>query len=410
VISYDPLALYDDPYPIYRQLRDLAPVYHNERRGVWVLSRYGDVQAAARDHLTFSSARGADVVDFSFGPGDFLDQDPPRHDELRQILRQDFLPRRLRLLEGAIRDAVDELVDVLVQRGRGDFAREFAQRLALQTLCRLLGFPSEDFALLEGWFVRIVHRLPDEAAVPGDVAVASSEMEPYVAEAVAERAGDPPDDVLGTLARAIAAGRLERTEVFGLIRLLLVAGVHTTSTLLANTLLHLHERPSDRRLLANAPERIPAAVEELLRFDSPVQWLGRLTTSNAEVNGDVIPAGHRVVLLWASANRDERRFQNPETLDLTRTPDHHVAFGQGIHFCIGAPLARLEARIALEILFRRIGNYEIAGPVTRLFTHSERGIASLPVRLEACEAGRYPTFAPTVALELSSPACPHKED
>lgn len=381
--GYDPLAFYEDPYPLYRQLRDHAPLYHNKKRGVYVLSRCADVQTAARNHVTFSSARGADVVDFSFGPGDFLDEDPPRHDELRQILRQDFLPKRIKPLEGEIRQTVDELVDVLTERGHGDFAREFAQRLPLRVLCRLLGFPAEDLFLLEDWFARIIHRVPDQSDVPEDVAIAGAQIEPYVAAAVAERARDPRDDVLSTLARAIAAGKLEQSEIFGLTRLLLVAGVHTTSTLLANALLHLHGRPADRRLLATSPELIPAAIEELLRFDAPVQWLGRLTTRDVAIHGEHVPARQRIVLLWASANRDERRFTNPDMLNLTRAPDHHIAFGHGIHFCIGAPLARLEARIALEILFRRVKSYEIAGPVERLFTHSERGIARLPVRLEA---------------------------
>ncbi len=382
-LSYDPLAFYDDPYPLYRQLRDHAPVYQNSRRGVYVLSRYADVLDAARDHATFSSARGADVVDFSFGPGDFLDSDPPRHDQLRQVLRQDFLPRRIKLLEEEIRQTAGGLVDVLIERGHGDFARELAQRLPLRVLCRMLGFPDEDLGLLEDWFVRIIHRRPDQSHVPEDVATASAQLEPYVAAAVAERAKDPRDDILSTLACAIAAGRLEPTEIFGLTRLLLVAGVHTTSTLLANALLHLRGRPADRQLLAASPELIPVAIEELLRFDAPVQWLGRLTTREVDIHSERIPARQRVVLLWASANRDERRFANPDTLDLTRPADHHVAFGQGIHCCIGAPLARLEARIALEIVLRRVRSYEITGPVERLFTHSERGIASLPVRIEA---------------------------
>jgi cytochrome P450 len=381
-LSYDPLAFYEDPYPVYSQLRDYAPVYHNGTRGAYVLSRYADVQTAARDHATFSSARGADVVDFSFGPGDFLDEDPPRHDQLRQILRQDFLPKRIELLEGQIRKTVDGLVDVLTERGHGDFAREFAQRLPLSILCRLLGLPAEDLDLLEDCFARIIHRIPDQSDVPQEVATASAQMEPYISAAVNERARHPRDDVLSTLARAIAEGQLERSEIFGLTRLLLVAGVHTTSTLLANAVLHLHGRPADRQLLATSPELIPPAIEELLRFDSPVQWLGRLTTQDVTIRGEHIPAHHRIVLLWASANRDECRFTHPDTLDLTRTPNHHVAFGQGIHFCIGAPLARLEARIALEILFRRVKSYEITGPIERLFTHSERGIASLPVRLE----------------------------
>jgi cytochrome P450 len=214
---------------------------------------------------------------------------------------------------------------------------------------------------------------------PEDVETASLEMERYVGAAVEERKQRPGDDVFGTLARSLTDRVLEPEEIFGISRLLLIAGIHTTSTLIANALLLLRDRPDDRELLARSPELIPAAIEELLRFDAPVQWLGRLTTRDVTVHETVIPGGARVVLLWASANRDERRYANADVLDLTRQPDHHLAFGQGIHFCLGAPLARLEARIALEILFQRVRSYELAGAVQRLFTHNERGIASLPL-------------------------------
>jgi cytochrome P450 len=383
VVEYDPVAYYEDPYPIYRALRDAAPVYCNDSRGVWVLSRYADVQAAASDPQTFSSRRGTDITDFSFGPGDFLDQDPPRHDELRKILRPDFLPKQLKTHEDKVRSVVELLLDDLIARGGGDFASEFAQQIPLRMICHLLGVPDADRPLMEGWFVRIVERVPGEAGEPEDVAVASGEMEGYVEAAVAERAARPRDDVFSRLARAVADGDLQPDEIFGMTRLLLIAGIHTTSSLLANALLLLRDRPADRERLASSPETIRPAIEELLRFDAPVQWLARLTTRDVAVNETVIPADQRVVLLWASANRDDRRYPDADTLDLTREPEHHMAFGQGIHFCLGAPLARLEARIALEILFQRVRVYELAGSVGRLFTHNERGIASLPLKIRS---------------------------
>ena len=167
-------------------------------------------------------------------------------------------------------------------------------------------------------------------------------------------------------------------EVDGMCRLLLLAGVHTTSSLIANALMLLEDRPADRRALAEGPGRIPNAIEELLRYLAPVQSGARVTTRDVELRGVAIPQGERVLLLWASANRDERRYPDPDTLDLGRAPLRNVAFGEGIHFCLGAPLARLEARIAFEALFTRVPEYEIVGPVERHFTFLERGIASLP--------------------------------
>jgi cytochrome P450 len=384
-VRYDPLTFYEDPYPIYRELRDAAPAYRNDERDLWVLSRYADVQAAARDWETFANGRGVDidVEDFTFGPGDFLDMDPPRHDELRRILRATFTPRGVKALEPAIREKVDDLLDRLIERGGGDFAHDLARRLPFTVICELWGIPKSDHGLLEDWFVRMVERDPGEVAVQDDVWAAGEEMRAYINAAVTERRGASRGDLLSTIAEAIDDGRMSEAEIDGMTRILLVAGIHTTETLIGNSLHLLAPMPDERRALAADPGLIPAAIEELLRFESPVQWLARATTRDVELHGRVIAAGQRVVLLWASANRDERHFPDPDVLTLRRSPNTHVAFGQGIHFCIGVPLARLEARIAFEALFRRIPEYEIDGPIERMFTRQERGISKLPVRFPA---------------------------
>jgi cytochrome P450 len=308
--------------------------------------------------------------------------DPPRHDDLRRIVRNDFTPKRITSLEPLIRDRVVQLIDVIIERGEGDLAREFAQRLPLTMIAELWGVPAAEHGLLEDWFVRMVARVPGQLEMPEDVGVAAAEMESYIAAALDERRKTPRDDLLSTIAEAVDDGRMAEEEVDGMTRILLIAGIHTTSTLIANSLLLLAPRPGDRRLLAAEPDRIPVAIEELLRYESPVQWLGRAAQRDFMLHEHVIPAGDRLILLWGSANRDERKFDNPDVLDLTRSPVHHMAFGQGIHHCIGAPLARMESRIAFEEFFSRIDDYEISGPVTRLFTRQEqRGIASLPARL-----------------------------
>jgi cytochrome P450 len=386
-VVYDPIAFYDDPYPIYRQLRDRSPLYYNEQRDIWVLSRADDITAAASDWKTFSSGKGVslDVGDFSLGPGDILDLDPPRHDQLRHLLRQDFLPSRLRQLESQVAEHVSRLVDSIVSRPKVDLARDFAQRLPLSMICLLLGVPSGDLDLFENWFVRLVERVPGQIAVPEDAWIAGAEMDEYLNIALADRRKAPRNDVFTTMAIAQSNGQMSREEVSGLTRILLVAGVHTTSTLISNSLLLLAPFPDKRRALVKEPTRIPVAIEELLRYESPVQWLGRTTTCDVHLYDARIPSGAKVALVWASGNRDERVFSDPGTLHLDRDVRHHMAFGHGLHFCIGAPLARLEARIAFEILFSRISEYEVSGEVQRRFTRHERGISSLPVSLSASQ-------------------------
>jgi cytochrome P450 len=388
-VEYDPLKFYDDPYPIYRLLRESAPVYNNEERDLWVLSRFDDVQNAGHDWHTFISGRGVDVdvEDFTLGPGDLLDMDPPRHDELRRILRETFTPRGIKKLEGWVEAKVAELLEPLLETGRGDFARDFAHRLPFGVICELWGIPEQDHRLIEDWFVRMVERNPEEMAVQDDVWIAGEEMRTYLDEAVNARIKKPRDDLLSVFANAISGGSMTKDEVTGMTRLLLVAGVHTTETLIANSLYLLAPLHDERRLLAEDPGLMPAAVEELLRFETPVQWLARATSSEVALHGRLIPAGKRVILLWASANRDDSRFSEPDHLDLKRSPNPHMAFGYGIHFCIGAPLARLESRIAFREVFRRIPEYHVSGPIQRMFTRQERGISSLPVEFSTKAAG-----------------------
>ena len=384
-LRWDPLLPLDDPYPTYRRLRDEAPLFHDPDLGVWAFSRFDDVKAAAEDWATYSSAgeRGNDHDDtyLLFKPaGDLPAADPPLHTRLRGALRLAFSPSRINAqFEPVVRAKVRRLIDAFADRGRADLASEFARPLPGGMICTWLGFPEEDHPLLLGWFARMLDRTPGETSLPATALEARAQMGVYLQDAAKARRVAPRDDLLSFLVAAQAAGSLTEDEIIGGSVLLFFAGITTTSGLLSNSLYHLAAFPDQRDLLRAEPGRMPAAIEELLRFDAPIQALGRVATRDVEAYGMTIPAGSHVSLVWASANRDERRWPDPDRLDIGRQPQRHVAFGEGIHHCLGAPLARLEARVAFEELLRRIPAYTVAGPVTRISTPTDRALESLPV-------------------------------
>lgn len=382
-VYWDPLVILDDPYPVYRRLRDEAPLYRNPDRDIWVFSRFEDVQAAARDWETYSSADGNDHDDFPqlLAPaGDLAGVDRPDHTRLRKIIHLAFSPAEIRdRFEPLIRVAVGRLIDGFADRGTADLAQEFARPLPAQMVCTWLGFPEEDHEQLIDWFGHLSDRTPREPALPPSALAARDLMRVYIDAAATKRRMTPSDDLLTVLVEAEAAGQMSRDEVIGLSMLLFMAGITTTAGLISNSLMHLDRFPDQRELMRREPERIPAAIEELLRFEAPIQTLRRTADRDVTAHGGTIPKGSHVSLIWASANRDERRWADPDRLDITRAPDRHVAFGEGIHHCIGAPLARLEARIAFEELLRRIPDYRVTGPITRIQTATDRGLASLPV-------------------------------
>ena len=385
-VSWDPLVPLDDPYPTYRRLRDSTPSYHHEKRDLWALSRFDDVQTAAKDWETFSSAGGTgndvdDTYQLFLPAGDLPAADPPLHTRLRAALRLAFSPSALRVrFEPAVRSKVDELIDTFVDQGRADFARDFARPLPATTMFSWFGFPEDDHAELLAWFGDMLERTSGEEALPGVALAARDRLRVYVRDTARERRKAPRDDLMTFLVEAEAAGQLSRDEVLGSSLLLFVAGITTTSGLISNSLLHLADLPEQRGIMGRDPQVVPVAIEELLRYDAPIQILVRTATRAVEIGGSIIPGGARVLLLWASANRDERRWTDPDTLDITREPMRHVAFGDGIHHCLGAPLARLEARIAFETLFRRIPAYAVGGPILRVKTPTDRALESLPVK------------------------------
>jgi cytochrome P450 len=386
-VVYDPFSNLgtDDPYPLYARLRDEAPAYHNPDRGFWALSRFDDVQTAARDWGTFSSAPcvDPDYVGVRLRINSFLDMDPPTHDVLRRIVRAHFTPKEIKEFEAVTVGIADELIDSLLDTEEVDLASDLAWVLPLKATMALLGVPPADFRYLRDTFDLLWHenRLWIEPAPDAPSRVAAASLREYFASTLIERASRPGgDDVLSTVAEAHAADLATLDELAEVCIVLYIAGYETTANLLSSALLVLAENPEQRAWLAANPDGLPDAVEEFLRFDAPVQVLARDTTKPVELHGERLRAGSRVLLLYGAANRDPRRFPDPDRLDVTRPVVRHLAFGSGIHHCLGAPLARLEARVALSSLLAKMPDYAISGPVVRNTNMvSTRGITSLPV-------------------------------
>jgi cytochrome P450 len=370
----------DDPYPVYRELRHEHPVYHNPERDFWVLSRWSDVQDAARDWRRFASTGGVDIdvgADF-FGAGDFITSEPPKHARLRGVVRDAFSMRGVAGLEDGIRAQVEELLDAALALDTCEFVEQVAARLPLGVIFGVLGFPATDGAELMPLMHDVLERTPGSSDVPERAIRALKALEEYIEDVAADRRGRPEGGVLSSIVEAERSGDVLPGELTGVCLLLLLAGWETTSVLAANAMWLLARHPDQRRLLVDEPGRIPGAIEEMLRFESPAQQHMRIAARDVDLAGATIPAGDRVVLLWASANRDESRWPDAERFDVARTVKRNLAFGEGIHHCLGAPLARLEGRILVESVLARAPDYEVGEP-ERFPGVVIRGIARLPI-------------------------------
>jgi cytochrome P450 len=384
--EFDPFsqAAFADPFPLYEVLRDERPLYHNERRGFWALSRFEDVQSAARDKDALSNSHGVDLDatgKTQFGEGDFLETDPPEHDQLRDIVRRRFTPKAIAALEAFARANVERFLEQLAERDTVDLADEFAWRLPIALISELLGLPVEDARRLQHLFRGSMQRDLGTPEIPPSALEAADELREYFAASIAERRAHPRDDLLSQMANAEIEGVPLGDKAVGMAFLLFAAASDTTASLLSNALFLLARHPEQRAALIADPTVIPQAIEEILRYESPIQNMKRLALRDIELHGDVVPAGDTVLLLFGSANRDERRFPEADRLDITREIARHLGFGEGLHFCLGAPLARLEAKIALELFLPAFPSYDLAGPIERVKKQNIRGLAKLPVTL-----------------------------
>jgi cytochrome P450 len=387
-IHFDPLDGHtaSDPYPTYALLRQSAPVYYDEEHDFWALSRYEDVRAASQDWETFSNSQGVDLDDgdelFGASGGDFLACDPPKHDLLRGIVQHHFAPREIAQFEDVIRSRVELLIDEVRSDSVIDAAQVFAKTVPVHTMGRLLGFPETEDETIRAFVTDVMLRVPGERAVPAAARAAAQGLREYLADESLLREAAAGSELTRTLLDAVEDGRITQAELLDIIGLVTVAGISTSSGTFGYMLLRLAEYPEQQTALREDVSLVPRAVEEALRFDSTAQWSKRVTTRAVDVQGVRIPKGSRVLLLWGSANRDERKFENPDVFDVRRPVQRHLAFANGIHHCLGAPLARLEGRVLVEALIRRTSGFELAGPPEHLYSASERVLSALPLRLD----------------------------
>lgn len=386
MLDFDPSAwdFHEDPYPTYRRLRDEAPCYRNERLGFWALSRYDDVVAGFRDVERLSSADGPSLESSSQAdPSDsasFLAMDPPRHDQLRGLVARGFTPRRVAELEPRIRAIATTHIDRFIDRGRCDFIQEFAGLLPMDVIGEMLGVVADDRDRLRHWADTLLHREDGVTGIPPAGLQAAGQLMVYFRDLVARRRARPEEDLTSALLAAEVDGqRLTDREVVSFLFLMIIAGNETTTKLLGNALYWLWRTPAARDAVHADPALIPAWIEETLRFDGSTQMLGRTVRGEIRLHGRTMRDGERLLLLIGAANRDERVFSDPDVFDIHRDASAHVAFGRGTHFCMGAALARLEARVALEEIHRRLADVEIdpAGLV-RVHSVNVRGFSAMP--------------------------------
>jgi cytochrome P450 len=397
-LVYNPYAyeIHEDPYPTYERLREEAPLYHNADAGFWALSRHADVLAGFRDSDRLSNSHGVSLDPSASGPHahrtmSFLGMDPPMHGRMRGLVSKGFTPRRVAQLEPRIRELAREYLARMRERGTEvDLIADFAGRLPMDVISEMMGVPVEDRQELRRLSDLLVHRDEGVEDVPPEGVAAALELVVYYADMLARRRANPTDDLTSALLAAEVDGdRLTDEEITGFLFLMVVAGNETTTKLLGNAWYWAWRNPDERAKPFADPGRIPMWVEETLRYDTSSQVLARLALVDIEWYGQVVPAGDRVLLLAGSANRDPRVFSHPDRYDLDRPEPlpQLASFGFGRHFCLGASLARLEARVALEELVAAIDDYDIdPDGIRRVHSVNVRGFAALPGTVSYREA------------------------
>ncbi|GAS94525.1 cytochrome P450 123 cyp123 [Mycolicibacterium canariasense] len=381
---------HEDPYPYYRRLRDEAPLYHNEELKFWALSRHKDVVAGFRNSVTLSNKHGVSLDPISRNDEahrvmSFLALDDPGHLRLRTLVSKGFTPRRIRELEGRVTEIAVQHLDVALQRDTFDYVDDFAGKLPMDVISELMGVPDEDRVRIRALADGVMHREDGVADVPESAIAASGELLVYYADMVKQRRKNRSDDLTSALVDAEVDGdRLTDDEIMAFLFLMVVAGNETTTKLLANAAYWGAKFPDQLAPVFDNHDLIVPWVEETLRYDASSQILARLVVEDQTYYDTTVPAGDVLILLIGSANRDERVFDNPDEYRIDREIGPKlVSFGSGAHFCLGAHLARMEARVALTELFKRIRGYEVdEANAVRVHSSSVRGFAHLPITVQ----------------------------
>jgi cytochrome P450 len=364
----------------YRTMRDTDPVSHDPRTGAWSVFRYQDVATVLADHQTFRSdlrevmPKASDLIE-----GNILRMDPPRHHRLRSLVSKAFTPTAISHMEGRVAELTEELLDETGGRHQIELVSDLSYPLPVIVIAEMLGVPAEDRAKFREWADALLTRDSSDPLDTSQLEKARAQLKhfyDYLREHVAQRRVEQRSDVLTDLVAAEIDGeRLADSEIVGFATVLLLAGHITTTALLGNAIRCLDEHPEAQAALRADQAAIPLAIEEVLRYRSPFALLARATTTEVELGGQTIPPKQLVMAWILSANHDERQFENPDDFVMDRQPNAHIGFGKGIHFCIGAPLARLEARVALGILLRRYSQLSV-DPTYRLEGYLNPGLNS----------------------------------
>ena len=392
-VEFDPFSeeFFDDPREIYARLRDEAPVYRSERYGFYALSRFDDVCEAHKDWPSYSSAFGTDLNLLSQHSRDavppmILFMDPPEHDRLRALVSRVFTPRAITALEPMIREVVEGFLDDLDGAARFDAVADWSALFPVEIISRMLGVPAADRQRIREWLDLSLHREPGEVRPSAEGTEAAIAMGTYFYELTVERRRTPRDDMISRLTQVevdrgdgVTTG-LTDPEIAGFASLLGGAGAETVTKLVGNAVVLFARNPDQWDKVLADPGKVPAAVEEVLRYHPPSQYQGRYALTTTERHGVTIPEGHPVLLVTGAATHDPRAYDDPERFDIDRPPTLSLGFGYGIHSCLGAALARMESRLAIEAFARRWPRYDVDdGGLRRVHMANVAGYSNVPV-------------------------------